>query len=273
MPQGVNILQYFDVFFAMYTDNAVSCTHRNHTHVMVYMISGELEIKEGKERICLHRGDCAFIRKDISVQLTKRNYQDEQFKAIFMAFSTRFLRDFYGRLDKADLPEEARRSNVNIYRLPSGRPDIESLFKSMSPYFDARIQPAPEIIQLKLVEGMYILLNTDKNLYASLFDFATPWKIDILDFLEKNYMKELTIGEIANYTGRSLSSFKRDFKLCSSLTPQKWLINRRLEAARDMLAQGKRKISEVCYAVGFKNVSHFSRAYKETFGIPPTAAV
>jgi len=35
---------------------------------------------------------------------------------------------------------------------------------------------------LKMTEGLYILLNTDKNLYASLFDFADPWKIDIMNF-------------------------------------------------------------------------------------------
>lgn len=59
---------------------------------------------------------------------------------------------------------------------------------------------------------MYVLLNTNKNLYASVFDFTDPWKIDILNFLENNYMNDISIEEIANYTGRSLSTFKRDFK-------------------------------------------------------------
>ena len=39
-----------------------------------------------------------------------------------------------------------------------------------------------------MVEGVYVLLNTDKNLYASIFDFTDPWKIDILEFMERNYM-------------------------------------------------------------------------------------
>ena len=49
-----------------------------------------------------------------------------------------------------------------------------------------------------------MLLNTDKSLYASLFDFVEPWKIDILDYLNENYMCDLSMEEIeesgfANY--------------------------------------------------------------------------
>lgn len=121
-----------------------------------------------------------------------------------------------------------------------------------------------------MTEGVYVLLNTDQSLYASLFDFADPWKPDILEFMEKNYMNDLTPGEIANYTGRSLATFKRDFRKVSDLSPQKWLIRRRLEAAREQILSGNRKVTEVCFDVGFKNLSHFSRAYKAMFGCPPS---
>ena len=47
---------------------------------------------------------------------------------------------------------------------------------------------------------------------TALFDFSTPWKMDILDFMNENYMYEFTLEELAHYTGRSLATFKRDFK-------------------------------------------------------------
>lgn len=114
------------------------------------------------------------------------------------------------------------------------------------------------------------MFNTDKNLYASLFDFTEPWKINILDFLEKNFTNDLSMEEIANYTGRSLATFKRDFAKISELTPQRWLIRRRLEAAHELIQSGQKKVSEVCFDVGFKNLSHFSKSYKDTYGIAPT---
>ena len=97
-----------------------------------------------------------------------------------------------------------------------------------------------------------------------------PWKIDILDYLNENYMYDLTLEEIASYTGRSLATFKRDFAKISDLTPQKWLIRRRLEAARELIHSGRRKVTEVCFDVGFKNLSHFSKVYKKTFGHSPS---
>lgn len=39
--------------------------------------------------------------------------------------------------------------------------------------------------------------NIDKTFYPTLFDFTEPWKIDILDYLEDNYMFDLSIEQIA----------------------------------------------------------------------------
>ena len=149
--KGIDTLRYSDIFLAMYSDNGSSCLHRNHSHVLVYMYSGELEIKEHKKITRLHKGDCAFIRKDFSVQLTKQARKMEQFKAVFLMFTDKFLRNFYCRLDKESLPENARRSKVSLYRLPSDRPDIVSLFESMTPYFNSGIRPTDELLDRRIV--------------------------------------------------------------------------------------------------------------------------
>ena len=267
---GIYTVRYSDLFLAMYFDGGKRCLHRNHSHLFVYVYSGEMEIDEKGQITRLHKGECAFIRKDFSVQMTKQAWNGEQFKAIFLMFTMKFLRDFYSKLDRNTLPKDAKRDQVSLYKLPSNRPDIVSLFESMTPYFNSKIQPTDELLQLKMVEGVYVLLNTDKNLYASIFDFTDPWKIDILEFMERNYMNDISMEEIANYTGRSLSTFKRDFKKCSALSPREWLIRRRLEAAHGLIRKGGRKVSEICFEVGFKNLSHFSKIYKIAYGVPPT---
>lgn len=85
----INTLRYSDIFLAMYFNDGMSCLHRNHSHVLIYMYSGELEINEREKITRLHKGDCAFIRKDFGVQLTKQAYKGEQFKAIFLMFTTK----------------------------------------------------------------------------------------------------------------------------------------------------------------------------------------
>lgn len=108
------------------------------------------------------------------------------------------------------------------------------------------------------------------NLYASLFDFTEPWKIDILDFLNENYMYDLSIQEIASFTGRSLSTFKRDFKKISDLTPQRWILLKKLEKAHEILSHKEKKVLEVGAEVGFKNRAHFTKAFKKQYGYAPT---
>lgn len=121
-----------------------------------------------------------------------------------------------------------------------------------------------------MMEGLHSLLLIDQSFYPTLFDFTEPWKIDILDFMDQNYMYDLSMEEIASYTGRSLSTFKRDFKKVSDLPPEKWLVRGRLQAAQEMLREKDKSVTDVYVEVGFKNFSHFSSAFKRQYGIAPS---
>lgn len=268
MEENMRVLNYSDIFLTMYFNDKRLCICHNPHHTLLYICSGELEVLENGKSTKFHRGDCAFLRKDCALQMVKQVWEDGQFQGVFLTFQPKFLQEFYKR-HKDDIPSDARRGKRNLYVLPPKRPDIVSLFESMLPYFDTSIQPTKELLDLKMIEGLYVVLNTDSNLYASLFDFVDPWKIDILEFLSKNYMHDLSMEEIASYTGRSLSTFKRDFSKISDQTPQRWIMQKRLEVAHDEIVGKGRKVSDVCMDVGFKSLSHFSRLYKQTYGVAP----
>ena len=210
------------------------------------------------------------MRRDHRMILQRRVRQGKPYRSVVLKFSRNFLREFYQQLDRRSLPAYAQRNRDSLYLLPADRPDIRNFFRSVLPFFETEVKPSEELLRLKMVEGLYVLLNTDKSLYASLFDFTDPWKIDLMDFMEQNYMDDLSLEEMASYTGRSLSTFKRDFRKYSELTPQRWIIRRRLEAACELLRTSQLKVSEVCGKVGFKNLSHFSKIYKERYGVAPT---
>jgi AraC family transcriptional regulator, exoenzyme S synthesis regulatory protein ExsA len=263
------IFSYSDIFFAHYFNNDIRCHKMIENHALMYLYSGELIVDENNKQTKIHSGQCIFIRKDNRVTLTKRPIGEKQFQTITMVLTRNFLREFFKTMNRSEFPSEIQKFRQSLIKLPK-TPEIESLFQSMTPYFDSSIEPNEQIMKLKMQEGVYSLLNIDKNFYSCLFDFTEPWKIDIMDFLDNNYMYDLGIEDIANYTGRSLASFKRDFKKISPVSPQKWLIEKRLKVAHNKILSGNVKVSDVYLEVGFKNLSHFSSAYKKQYGSSPS---
>ncbi|MDP4183831.1 MAG: AraC family transcriptional regulator [Bacteroidota bacterium] len=263
------IFHYDDIFFSYYFNDERICRQMIKEHMLVYVYSGEILLEEDNKVIKVHSGECVFLRRDNRVNMTKQPKGQDQFKGIFMNFKRNFLREFYQTIEKQELSLKTEKYKQSVIKLPK-TPDIDSLFQSMIPYFDTTIQPAKELMKLKLQEGVYSLLNIDKRFYPALFDFTEPWKIDILDFMEKNYMFDLSVEEIANFTGRSLATFKRDFKKISFLSPQKWLIEKRLKVAYDKIQNEHKKVSDIYIEVGFKNLSHFSSAFKKQYGYSPS---
>lgn len=265
------IINYSGIILSHIHRDNCKCSFSVGEHTLIYLHSGVLEIEEQGKKVRLSPGECVFVRKDHRITLNKyANGEENPYQSIALAFNRKFLLDFYRHLSQDSIPKYAHRSRKSLMRIPS-RPDVVSLFQSLTPYFQTYEDPDREWIGMKLHEGLKCVLKTDTNIYASLFDFAEPWKIDLMAFMNDNYMYDLSMEDLANYTGRSLSTFKRDFKKLTNATPQKWLIDKRLTEAHRMLLEGNnRKVQDVMNSVGFSNPSFFSRSYKAKYGYSPT---
>lgn len=261
-------INYSGIFLSCFQDYSEKCISSTPEHVLLYLYSGEQIIMEGNRKTIINAGECAFIRRDHRLTMYKNNKGEDLYKGISLTFNRKVLREFYSKIDKRDLPKGVKISDRIVFKLNT-TPAIQSLFQSLTPYFDSKVKPTEGVAHLKLLEGIDTLLNTNEQLYPILFDFAEPWKIDLVEFLNENYKEDLTMQQIASFTGRSLATFKRDFKKISDLTPQKWLIKKRLEMAYIKLKDEGKKVQDVYLEVGFKNASHFSTAFKRQYGIAP----
>lgn len=266
---SLKTVEYSGVFFSCFSDYSEKCIHATPEHVLVYLYSGEQVIEDRDKTITLVAGDCAFIRRDHRLKMYKNSKGEDLYKGISLTFKRNVLREFYSTMNKSEIPKNVTTSDKTVFKLEQS-PALESLFQSLTPYFNSKVKPTEGIVHLKLLEGIYTLLNSDELLYPILFDFAEPWKIDLLEFLNENYTEDLTMEQLASYTGRSLATFKRDFKKISELTPQKWLIKKRLEMAYLKLKEEKARVQDVYADVGFKNPSHFSTAFKKQYGVSPS---
>lgn len=268
MIKESQIYNYWDIVYSCFVPQEMLSEYKMPVHVLIYVYSGEMVVNDNGRTLKVGKGNYVFIKRDHQVKLLKHTVKNAPYKAISIRFERNFLRNFFSTLDKKTLPNDVRRIREAAILLPQ-TPALQSLFLSLFPYTDANVKPKDEIIRLKMQEALYCLLDTDKRFYPTLFDFNESWKIDLLPFMEANYTQDMTLDEFATYTGRSLATFKRDFAKVSDLSPEKWLIKKRLDKAYELLSNGNIKPSDVYVAVGFKNRSHFSSAFKRQFGIPP----
>ena len=266
------IFNYENVFYSFFYDDTAACIHRSREYAMNYVYSGEMVLDNGKKQIHVGKGECVFISRDHHITMYKKPCDGERYCGIFLSFVRQFLREMYALGDSYRVPADTPKLKPGVIKLPQTA-ELTSLFASLSPFFDPKVKPQSDFMRLKMQEGLLALLHIDRRFAPTLFDFNEPWKIDILDFMNRNYMYEFTQEELAHYTGRSLATFKRDFKKVSELTPEKWLIRKRLEVAYALMQEGGKKIVDVCAKVGFKNQSHFSTAFKKQYGIAPTSVV
>jgi len=77
------------------------------------------------------------------------------------------------------------------------------------------------------------------------------------------------MAEFARIAQRSLAVFKRDFNEIYHSSPGKWLLQKRIEYAKHLLDSSKKNVNEIAYDSGFENATHFSRVFKEKFGLSP----
>lgn len=129
------------------------------------------------------------------------------------------------------------------------------------------------LLEIKVLEFL-LLIELQKNSQPLISSLINPIKKrNISEFMEENYLSNLKISDYAILTGRSESSFNRDFKRFFGTTPKKWLITKRLSKSHELLSNTEINVTQAAMEVGYENVSHFIEAYKKTYGVTPKSTL
>jgi len=235
-------------------------------HMLVWFISGETKIIQADRNYLFKTGDIFLIPRNQLATIINYPKDGQPHKSVVMHLSIERLQDFYTNLNV-----KPKGSGTQTIRSFGKHPLLESCLASLLPYFDMQEQFPETIASLKITEAISILRTLDSDIDHVLSNFQTPHKIDMSGFMEKNFMFNMPLEKFAYLTGRSLTTFKRDFHKIYCTTPQRWLTKKRLELAHYQLTEKNKKPVEVYLETGFENLSHFSYAFKKQFGQTPTA--
>lgn len=233
-------------------------------HFFLYLAKGTIQGYDGHKNYMLRSGECCIARKNHLARYNKQK-EDDQFEKVVVILDETFLRNFSAR---HSVPETTAHSSEAFFKIRQNEL-IPNFIHSLAPYYGNAGKIDETFSNIKREELLLILLKTNPELRNMLFDFGIPEKINLEEFMNRNYKFNVNLERFAYLTGRSLSVFKKDFARTFHTTPGRWLIQKRLQEAHFLIEKKGSKPSEIYLDLGFEDLSHFSFAFKKRFGKAP----
>ena len=269
-PEVIKQLSVRDMLIAYYkcpqVDKVIHVL--SHYNEIAYTLSGKKILRHREKSWELSEDKSLFIRR---TAYTAEKYDFEGWEILAFCFQDDFLqqvfREYKPYLPLKKLPTPPADMLIDICVNDTTR----TFFYGMIPYFSQQIPPSETLLELKFKELLFNIFADPSNatLLAYINSIVDQHKTPLWQVMEANYTYNLSIEEFARIAQRSVAAFKREFQEYYHTSPGKWLTSKRLEYAKQLLDLSKKNISEIADASGFENLSHFSRIFKEKYGLAP----
>lgn len=240
----------------------------SHNNYIIYVMEGRKIWHTAHGSYDLHKGSCMFVRKGACIV---EQFYDATFCMVLFFLPDEFICDV---LKSKATPLYKPGKKYEPLIAIDNNSTVQAFFQSMISHFDSGREPDPSLLELKFRELVLTISDNPRNSellsYFSLL-LQEPQAASLEKVMEDNYCFNLKLEQFAQLSNRSLSAFKRDFEKQYHVTPGKWLLEKRLNHAMNLLSNAGRNVGEASYESGFENPSHFSRAFRQHFGIAPAS--
>ena len=129
---------------------------------------------------------------------------------------------------------------------------------------DAR---ASELFAETLIEQLVILALRTKDRDKK--SISSKVIRDALIYIHYNFKKDFKVEDVAKHIGYSANYFSTQFKKETGIAFQRYLCDLRLDFSKKLLRFSELSITEICLESGFNTLAHFSKAFKQKFGMSP----
>ncbi|MDF2718697.1 MAG: AraC family transcriptional regulator [Paenibacillus sp.] len=153
------------------------------------------------------------------------------------------------------------------------RSDMEHVLSRMNRYFGKTDKMSCNRFRAAFLELLLIVVESCSYTRTSIPDPRNTKETLVrkaLEYIEQNYMLDLSLDVIADRLYMSRSYLAKIFKEYTGMTVFEYINDHRINRAKVLFVMEKSKsVSDVCYEVGFKNPAHFSRNFKSSVGASP----
>ncbi|MEE0913463.1 MAG: helix-turn-helix domain-containing protein [Ruminococcus sp.] len=267
MEYKYEIIKFSDKYPAkIYLQNKPGrrCNTRYHWHramELLYIVDGEINVKDEGEVTSLKNGDIYFVGHD-RFHKTFTLTPDKNIKYLVVQMSYDKLLKYYPNL-----------KNPEFCISESSKDKITALLEQIAFYFETA--PLGYVMKINsLLHDIYFVLMSEcgcENISKtnSVSDKELEYVKAAIEYMGYNYLEDLTLNDIANEIGLSSSYFSRCFKSITRTSVMHYLAKIRLESAlRDVVEENK-TVTDAAFDNGFTSVKSFIELCKKVYNCTP----
>jgi len=266
-----------DIFLLHYLQReertrANMCVHMDHISIV---LRGQKEILGQGSKTIVPSGSGFFIKKGSYLITDKFDAPDEGYEAILIFFSDSWLRSqvesIYGCSNGADAINSVQ-TQEDIALLTED--DLmNTLALQLKSYLcvNADSTRLSALLPIKIQELFQVLITAPggHHFEMQLRSLDTHLNPDLVVLMQSHYRENISLEQYAFLANCSLSTFKRKFQQTFKMNPGKWIMQRRLEAAYELLTNSDKNITEIAYEIGFETPAHFIASFKQKYRDTP----
>ena len=238
----------------------------------LYIINGEYNSISESEQLRIKNEEAVLMKCGNYLSQMYKSQSSEKYEAVAIHFFPEVLRKVYDNKLPNFLKQKDTGSDKNTMAKINSDIIINKYIDSVLFYFDNPNLVNEDILILKLKE-IILLLNQTQNapkIRTILSNLFNPQTYSFREVIEAHFYSTISLSELAQLTNMSLSSFKREFQRIYNTPPATFLLQKKLEKASELLKVSNGRMSDVAFDCGFNNLSHFSKAFKKHYKIPPS---
>ena len=232
------------------------------SHSIVFVVNGKVQINTlSGEEIIVENGEMLFTPRD-SYLISDYLCNDNDLEVFLLFFDHEMAIKFLG--------EDVKHDDVSqtICKLTTSQ-NIYWFFEALKK-MDLDKLNNKALLNIKIQEFLHLIVHENKDDFIATLQASESHKQkrDIVSLMLQHFDKNMSIVDFAALSGRSLSTFNREFKHKYKTTPKQWLIEKKMLKAFTLLKEGN-TVTQSAFDVGYSNVSNFIKAYKSIYGQTP----
>ncbi|MBQ8816146.1 MAG: AraC family transcriptional regulator [Lachnospiraceae bacterium] len=273
-----NVDKIITIFYMELSKNFCYEGERHDFWEMVYIDKGEMICTADKNRFVLKSGEMTFHKPNEYHNLSGNNAVSPNVSIMTFECKSPAMKYFEGKIFRLNTEEKSMLSmlfseGLSCFRLEdSTNPLLQKLQKiDSAPFGSSQMtKNLLEIFLIRLRRNTEVLTKKMRRIYViDEVDIPYPVK-EILDFLQNNLYRKLTIKDIATAVGKSESTVKQLFSQFRKDGIMKYYNSLKIKEAKKLLREGKYNITQISDLLCYDNPQYFSKCFKLYANMTPS---